>query len=512
MSKRNRAIIDQEVTFAENEELVSTTDKRGVITYANEEFCRISGYSLQELVGKNHNLIRHPDMPKAAFKDLWEHIGEGQAWRGAVKNRCKDGRYYWVDAFVTPIYENAQLIGFQSVRRVLAPEIRRRAEKLYAVADKGKRLTAKIRFTTKQRILLLLLLTIGSVSAGIYLSPFYTLLIPFATFAVMYHELFVRQKFYDDLKYTYDSISRLVFCNDKSNYAEYHIKMQQGRVQTILGRTMDSSNVLLNSVHSLEDASAHAHENVEKESLELEKVVSAMEEMVTTINEVARNSSATLEQVHQANETCSHATSYMDKTQQEVTNLAKEVESSFVSTEDLSAKITSISSLMAEIQSIAEQTNLLALNAAIESARAGEQGRGFAVVADEVRALSQRTHRTTQNIQTSMDSVMSSISTLTSTMKNGQDVAKVCLDNTTSTQQTINELNGVMQSIEDAAAQISTAAEEQTAVAQDVNQNIVEIRNASQSNLKDVDEVASLAHNIENKAQQLASLGLSFKQ
>jgi len=512
MARRNQTTINKEVTFSESAELVSTTDKRGVITYANDEFCQISGYSRHELVGKNHNLVRHPDMPKAAFKDLWKHLEQGQAWRGAVKNRCKDGRYYWVDAFVTPIYEHGQLIGYQSVRRVLAPEIRSRAEKLYAVADKGKRLTAKIKLTTKQRILLLFAISMGAVTASVYLSPLYSFIIPFATIAVLYHELFVRQKFYEDLRQTYDSISRLVFCNDQSNYAEYHIKMQQGRVQTILGRTLDSSNMLLDQVHSLEDASDHAHHNVEKETIELEKVATSMEEMVATINEVARNSAATLDQVHNANTTCQQATNYMDKTKNDVSDLASEVEASFQSTEALSAKLEDISGLMAEIQGIAEQTNLLALNAAIESARAGEQGRGFAVVADEVRALSQRTHQTTENIQSSMGSVMQAIGALTNTMKNGQDVAKVCMDNTMSTQQTINDLNGVMQNIEDAAAHISTAAEEQTAVAKEVNQNIVEIRNASQSNLKDVDEVTTLAHNIETKAQQLASLGLSFKQ
>ncbi len=110
MGKRNQSIIDEEVKFSE--ELVSTTDLRGVITYANDAFCRVAGYSYDELVGKNHNLVRHPDMPKAAFHDLWQHLKLGNSWRGAVKNRCKDGRYYWVDAFVTPIF--SQILGLRS--------------------------------------------------------------------------------------------------------------------------------------------------------------------------------------------------------------------------------------------------------------------------------------------------------------------------------------------------------------------------------------------------------------
>ncbi|MCT7656661.1 PAS domain-containing protein [Oceanimonas sp. NS1] len=108
MNKRNQHVIDEEVSYGEREQLVSTTDKRGVITYANEVFCQVAGYTADELVGKNHNLVRHPDMPRAAFRDLWEHVQRGQAWRGAVKNRCKDGRYYWVDAYVTPSMKTAR--------------------------------------------------------------------------------------------------------------------------------------------------------------------------------------------------------------------------------------------------------------------------------------------------------------------------------------------------------------------------------------------------------------------
>ena len=117
MGKRGQNTINEEVSFTD--ELVSTTDLRGVITYANERFCEVAGFTLEELLGKNHNIVRHPSMPKAAFGDLWSHLKEGEAWRGAVKNRCKDGRYYWVDAFVTPTYENGKKIGYQSVRAPL---------------------------------------------------------------------------------------------------------------------------------------------------------------------------------------------------------------------------------------------------------------------------------------------------------------------------------------------------------------------------------------------------------
>jgi aerotaxis receptor len=511
MGQRNQEVINQEVTFGDEEELVSTTDTRGVITYANAPFCRVAGYGESELINKNHNIVRHPDMPKAAFKDMWDHLKAGQAWRGAVKNRCKDGRYYWVDAFVTPIFENGTLTGYQSVRSKLAPEIRSRAEKLYAVADSGKKLTLSISLNAKQRISLLFCFSLACVAGGIFVSPFIPIAIPLATLLAMYHEVFIRQRFYDDLKSSYDSISRLVFCNDASNHAEYHLRMQQGRISTILGRTSDSSGVLLKQVKSLETASKHAHENVALETIELEKVATAMEEMVLTIAEVARNSALTSEQVHKATLICESTSTQMLSTQDKVSALANEVNESATSTQELSNQLQSIVKLMSEIQGIAQQTNLLALNAAIEAARAGDQGRGFAVVADEVRALSQRTHVTTENIQESMANVMQALQSLSNTMQHGQTIAKQAVEDTGITHTSIQELSKVMHSIEDAAMQISTATEQQTAVAHEINVNISSIRDASQANLTDADQVTLLAHNIENKAMQLSSMGLSFK-
>src|SRR5690554_228614 len=96
--------------------LISTTDLKGAITWACDNFVQVSGFSRQEMVGQNHNLVRHPDMPPAAFKDLWDTIKSGKSWKGMVKNRCKDGRYYWVDAFVSPITKDGQITGYQSVR------------------------------------------------------------------------------------------------------------------------------------------------------------------------------------------------------------------------------------------------------------------------------------------------------------------------------------------------------------------------------------------------------------
>jgi len=111
-------ITDNEYTFGDNEFLVSKTDRKGRITYCNEAFIKISGFTEDELLGQPHNLVRHPEMPKAAFAEMWNNIQAGCEWHGMVKNRSKDGGFYWVDATVTPSFDSAnKIVGYMSVRR-----------------------------------------------------------------------------------------------------------------------------------------------------------------------------------------------------------------------------------------------------------------------------------------------------------------------------------------------------------------------------------------------------------
>ena len=108
--------IDEEFKF-EQGLIVSSTDLKGIITYANRKFCEIANYSRGELVGKNHNIVRHPDMPKAAFQELWDTIKSGKEWTGVVKNLRKDGKYYWVYSHITPIEKNGEIVGYTAARR-----------------------------------------------------------------------------------------------------------------------------------------------------------------------------------------------------------------------------------------------------------------------------------------------------------------------------------------------------------------------------------------------------------
>lgn len=108
--------IDEEYIF-EKGLIVSSTDIKGIITYANRKFSEISGYRKDELIGKNHNIVRHPDMPKIAFEEIWETIKSGKEWTGIVKNLRKDGRYYWVYSHITPIMIENETTGYTAARR-----------------------------------------------------------------------------------------------------------------------------------------------------------------------------------------------------------------------------------------------------------------------------------------------------------------------------------------------------------------------------------------------------------
>ena len=114
--KTNLPITQTEATFPKGHYIVSRTDLKGITTYVNETFVNISGFLREELIGKNHNVVRHPDMLPAAFEWMWKTIKEGRPWRGVVKNRCKNGDYYWVDALIVPTFKYGTIIGFTSVR------------------------------------------------------------------------------------------------------------------------------------------------------------------------------------------------------------------------------------------------------------------------------------------------------------------------------------------------------------------------------------------------------------
>lgn len=112
----NSPVTERERDYDDSLIMESLTDCRGVIKEVNDAFVAVSGYSRDELIGSNHHIVRHPDMPEVAFEDLWKTLQEGATWRGIVKNRCKNGDYYWVDETITPLFENGKLSGYRATQ------------------------------------------------------------------------------------------------------------------------------------------------------------------------------------------------------------------------------------------------------------------------------------------------------------------------------------------------------------------------------------------------------------
>ncbi len=513
MSRRNQHLINEAVTFNADQELVSTTDLRGVITYANPAFCQVAGYTEQELVGKNHNIVRHPDTPAAAFADLWQKLKQGQSWRGIVKNRCKDGRYYWVDAFVTPIYDNNKLLGYQSVRVKPDAQMVARAEASYPAMLQGKTPSDwRSNFSLKRAVaaLLTVLLTIaGVLSFGAHF--LLALLLPLFWFICCYDELWVIPAKLQQARSEFDSVSRWIYSGfGPFGIADFQLKMCQARLRTVLGRTADSTHALNIIAETQGEAVRMTEQGIHQQHDQLRSIVTATTQLYSTVQDIAERTRQTHQQVNDTHDICETAKSVMQHTAGTVQKLATEVQGAAATADSLAVEAERIGAVMSEIQGIADQTNLLALNAAIEAARAGEHGRGFAVVADEVRALSSRTHNATEQIKQSIAEIQQTLLSWGKVMLQSRQQADSCVLETQQSEAQLAEISRMVDQIAMLSSQIATAATQQGAVAHDVQQNVSHIQQIAESNLANIAVVAENSKALQQKTSQIAGLNKSF--
>lgn len=512
--RRGQQIVDQEVEFSRDVELVSTTDKRGIITYANQAFTDVSGYSNEELIGKNHNLVRHPDMPKAAFKDLWDTIEKGKSWRGVVKNLCKDGRYYWVDAFVTPIYEDHKIVGYQSVRVKPDRNHVNKAATLYRQVNENKA-GKKFDFTVQQKQLIALLTSIvAAIVSGVFFGPLSALilLVVFGFIGVLFKsELFDVPQMASQWQQNFDSVSRLVFSGTgTASIFDFNISMQEARARTLIGRTKDSGKSLENIAEHTFVSAQKTTAGINKQRKNVEQIVAAIEQMVASSDEVLSNSTQTSEKVTETNRHCVEAKDLILNSRDKVSTLSKEVDKAAESADLLVSEANKVASNMEEIESIADQTNLLALNAAIEAARAGESGRGFSVVADEVRALSTRTQQSTANIHKSLEEMRSTLEEWVKTMQDSREHALECAEDANASAQSIEQITSMMTDVSNNSQQIVTANDQQQTTCRAIGENIHNIVQVADENRKVAINLEESASSLKENVDKLAGIARSF--
>ncbi|WP_411991612.1 methyl-accepting chemotaxis protein [Agarivorans sp. DSG3-1] len=218
---------------------------------------------------------------------------------------------------------------------------------------------------------------------------------------------------------------------------------------------------------------------IERQQGEVTQVATAVNEMAATANEVANNAEQTAEAARESADSCEQGKVLIGRNQQQVNSLAGQLDGAAETVQELERNTQEISDILSTIQGIAEQTNLLALNAAIEAARAGEQGRGFAVVADEVRNLSQRTQSSTEEIKAMLERLQGNTQSTVKTMDESQQLVQISVEEATKAAEMLENITNSITHISDMATQISSAAEEQRAVTEEVGRNTQGIQDAS---------------------------------
>ena len=482
----------REQDFAEGSRLISTTDLTGRIIYANNNFIDISGYSREEMVGKPHNIVRHPDMPSAAFADLWANLKADKPWLGAVKNRCKNGDYYWVLAYVTPQYDShGKKIGYQSVRSHLPNEVKQQAQALYDQINANPRRLSLSRTHMSHRILATVfsgLLAVTLVNVTPLDTPIRLLLsglLTSAFTALTYWQLTPLQNTLKQALNVYDNpLSQRAITGrmDEVGAFSFALQLLDAKLHTITGRVDDAISTLKDVMDTTNQTLSQTTSGIEQQNLESDMLASASTEMASSSHNVAENTARTSDVTHQAALEAQTGRTTINDMLNTIELLAAEVEQSAELSEKLHLQTEEIGHITTIINDIANQTNLLALNAAIEAARAGDNGRGFAVVADEVRELAIRTQKATEQITASIGAVQKQVRNTSDTMSKTHSQAKDSISRAEVAGKAFDQLSQSLDKISDQSQQIAVAANEQNDTAESLSRSIISIRDISDSN------------------------------
>ncbi len=518
--RHNLPVTNQEFPFPTGQTLVSTTDTKGRILYCNPAFIQVSGYSKQELLGQPHNLIRHPDMPEEAFRDMWDTIRSGCPWSAPVKNRRKDGSFYWVMANVTPLLnESGQCEGYMSVRTEPQRAQVQEAEALYArmrrERDEGQqvlalkagrlihisawgRLRERLRFGLPSKLLATLLfvavlpsLLAEWIQTEAPWAGFAQSVLMLAAVAVVWRYLVgqlvhpLAQLIVAANRMASGNLTQAVVHNRDDQLGELQKALSQLSVNllSVVRDAREQSWAMQDATQEISQGNEDLSQRTEAQASNLEQTAAAMEEMTGAVRDTAASAQSASALSVQARE-------LVEKGRDAVNAVGETMQS-------IQAASGRIGDITQVIESIAFQTNILALNAAVEAARAGEQGRGFAVVAGEVRTLAQRTSTAAKEIKQLIE----------------DSVAKVQEGRlkTDAARHTMGETVDGVSKVTDIVGEISHAANEQlTGIAQ-INAAVAHLDSITQQNAALVEEMTASAYALNSIAQAVSETVQVFR-
>lgn len=525
--RANLPVYDVETKLRDDQYLISRTDTAGRIIYANPAFVEISGFTFEELQGQPHNIVRHPDMPPAAYADLWNTLKAGESWLGVVKNRNKQGGFYWVLANATPIFEDGQLIAYSSVR-VRASEAQiAMAEKLYANLRAG---TAKGwtvrrgRMVRKgwRRMMELLMFPFGSgfhnrilrqtlISSGLFLAAGLLGLHSFladkdhgsATLAVAGIVAGIainfamgwrtKQQLQQSLEKS-ANMARQVAAGNLTVPIVAESDDEIGNLQFSLDVMRKSLVGIAQDVRSGVDSTHEAARGIAQGNQELssrtDAQTNALQATAASMEQITSTVRQNADSARQAN---TLATSSMG-----VARRGGEVVEQVVSTmQGISESSQRISEIVSIIESIAFQTNILALNAAVEAARAGETGKGFAVVAGEVRNLAQKSAQAAKEIKHLIEDSTSRVITGSAQAERAGT--------------TMQEIVDSVQRVTNIIAEIALASQEQSTSLEQVNGAIAQLDGMTTENSSLVQALGGTVTQLEDQSIWLRDMIQVFR-
>ncbi|BBF83824.1 aerotaxis sensor receptor protein [Aquitalea magnusonii] len=526
--RNNQPVTQHELFLHPQRPIVTKTDLQGHITYANRAFIEISGFTEKELIGQQHNIVRHPDMPAEAFDDMWHTIKEGHPWRGLVKNRSKQGDYYWVDAYVTPIRENGNTVGYMSVRSAPDQQQCQQAEQLYAdIRAKRSRFpqTRQPTVLSLQKLLTLSMLPPILALLAEYILPdsiIHDILNAGSILWLLGAAVLIHQRLATPLEYAKQGLARLSEGNFKQAIPQSGCQDMRQMLEMLETMRINTRAVLADVVsgaHDISQAATATHTEASnlqqrgEHALEgITRVASALEQLSVSVNEISMTTRTGAGHATEATSLANEGETKMQQTRHATQQVMGEFEHTRDAILVLEKSAEEIGSVTSVIKDIANQTNLLALNAAIEAARAGEQGRGFAVVADEVRKLAERTAGNTQEIEQSINVLHERTRQVLQNVQTALDKVQSVDEAISNASNSLEAIRQANQGVSASAANVAEMLQQQSSVSTEVAQNMETMSALTEQNSQSIANARDVAQQLHTTAHDLKRLVSHFER